>query len=219
MYAALGGRPDISFAVALLSRFNQDPQIQHLTAVKRVLRYLKHTQSARLVFKRSSAEENLLYEFVDSDWANAKDRKSILGGYIYILAGAAVSWVSKKQSLVALSTEEAEYTAFTEASREGLWIKQLLDDITNCTTGPTERTPTIIYADNQAAIKHVKSEGITARTKHFDIRLHHSRDHQKAGAIDFQYIKSSENTADILTKGLAAEAHRRHVKGLGICGI
>ena len=76
--------------------------------------------------------------------------------------------------------------------------------------------PTTIYADNQAAIKHAKLEGVTARTKHFDIRLQHSRDLQQKGILNLTYIKSSKNTADIFTKGLPTPAHQRHVKGLGL---
>ena len=110
MYAALGTRPDISYAVGLLSRFNSDPRTRHLTAAKRVLRYLKRTKDLKLEYKQTGRK---LQGFVDSDWANEKDRKSI-GGYTFTLGGAAVSWASKKQTIVAQSTEEAEYTAFTE---------------------------------------------------------------------------------------------------------
>jgi plasmid maintenance system killer protein len=231
MYAALGGRPDISYAVSLLSRFNVDPRTRHLTAAKRVLRYLKRTKNLKLAYKSTGKE---LYGFVDSDWGNSKGRKPV-GGYTFTLGGAAISWCSKKQSLVALSTEEAEYTAFTEGSREVLWLRQLLSDINNRGEMPVpimmegsggsgcdmadERSgkPTTIFADNQAAIGHVTSAIETsARSKHFDIRLQHSRDHQRKGTINFTYIKSSENTADILTKGLPIEAHQRHVKGLGL---
>jgi hypothetical protein len=224
MYAAVGGRPDISYAVGLLSRFNVDPRNRHLTAAKRVLRYLKHTKDLKLIYRPTGKD---LYGFVDSDWGNPKERKSV-GGYIFTLGGAAISWCSKKQSLVALSTEEAEYTAFTEGSREVLWLRQLLSDINNRLEPPIpimtdtmadERSgpPTTIYADNQAAIGHVTSATETsARTKHFDIRLQHSRDLQRKKAINITYIKSSENTADILTKRLPIEAHRRHVKGLGL---
>jgi hypothetical protein len=113
-----------------------------------------------------------------------------------------------------------------------LWLKQLLFDINNRhlkipvpimmegDAGADERAgkPTTIYADNQAAIGHVTSSAaISTRTKHFDIRLQHSRDHQRKGTINLIYVKSSENTADILTKGLPIEAHQRHVKGLGLC--
>jgi hypothetical protein len=132
MYAALGGRPDISYAVGLLSRFNVNPRKRHLTAAKRVLRYLKRTKGLKLAYKATGKD---LTGFVDSDWAKSRDRKSV-GGYIFTLGGAAISWNSKKQSLVSLSTEEAEYSSFTEGSRELLWLRQLLYDINNRETPP-----------------------------------------------------------------------------------
>lgn len=183
----------------------------------------KKTKDLKLVYSREP-EDNL--RFVDADWANSGNRKSV-GGYAFLLGGAAISWAPKKQSFVALSTEEAEYTAFTEASSETLWFRQILLDIENRGNQPETGTsnlnseplapgPTTIYADNQAAIKHAKSEGMTARTKHFDMRLQHSRDLQHKGALNFAYTKSSENTADIFTKGPPAPAHQRHVERLGL---
>ena len=212
MYAALGTRPDISYTVGLLSRFNSDPRTRHLTAAKRVLRYLKRTKDLKLEYKQTGKK---LQGFVDSDWANEKDRKSI-GGYTFTFGGAAVSWASKKQTIVAQSTEEAEYTAFTEGSREALWIRQLLLDIEDTGTLAESTGTTTIYADNQAALKHVRTGGITARNKHFDIRLQHSRDNQAKGTITFEYIKSDDNTADIFTKALPLPAHQRHLEGLGL---
>ena len=219
MFAALGGRPDISYAVNLLSRYNINPRTRHLSTAKRILRYLKKTKNLKLIYTGSKPEYAELHGFVDADWANSEDRKSV-GGYVFLFGGAAISWSSKKQSLVALSTEEAEYTAFTEASRETLWLHQILLDIENRGLGnhwqPENKSTTLIYADNQAAIKHAATEGITARTKHFDIRLQHSRNLQHKGVLKFAYVKSSRNTADIFTKGLPAPTHQRHVKNLGL---
>ena len=207
MYAAQMTRPDICYAVGLLSRFNTNPRTRHLTAAKRVLRYLKKTKNKKLTYTNPNSN---LHGFVDADWANSSDRKSV-GGYVYLLNNTAISWSSKKQSLVALSTKEAEYTAFTEASREALWLRRLLQDIEK-----HEPETTTIFADNQAAIKHTTTEGITARTKHFDTQLRHSRDLQQKRIVNFTYVKSENNTADLLTKGLPAPAHRRHVERLGL---
>ena len=222
MYAAIGTRPDISYVVGLLSSYNANPRTRHLTAAKRVLRYLKKTKDLKLVY--TGTGKNDLHGFVDSDWAKSQDRKSI-GGYAFTLGNAAISWSSKKQTLVAQSTKEAEYTAFNEASREALWLRQLLLDINNRGSQPDPSQPdpespaanaTVIYADNQGAIKHVNTEGITARTKHFDIYLKHARDLQQKGIVQFTYVQSTENTADILTKGLPVPSHRRHVENLGL---
>ena len=98
-----------------------------------------------------------------------------MGGYVFSHGRAAVSWASKKQTLVALPTEEAEYTG------EALWIRQLLSNIGLIDLDNASAAIITIYADNQSALKHVRTEGITARTKHFDIRLQHSRDNQSKG--------------------------------------
>ena len=219
MYAAIGTRPDISYAVGLLSSYNANPRTRHFTAAKRVLRYLKKTKDLKLIYTGTGKNDSDLHGFVDSDWAKSRDRKSI-GGYAFMLGNAAISWSSKKQSLVAQSTKEAEYMAFNEASREALWLRQLLLDINNRGSQPDPEPPaadtTVIYADNQGAIKHVNTEGITARTKHFDIYLKHARDLQQKEIVQFTYVQSAENTADILTKGLPVPSHRRHVKNLGL---
>jgi hypothetical protein len=125
MYVALATRPDISFAVAALSRYNSRPFTSHLTAAKRVLRYLKATKDYRLHY--SSAETSLT-GYTDSEWASdSADRKS-QGGHVFISNGP-ISWQSRKQDLVAISTLEAEYIACSEASREGRWLLQLYKDL------------------------------------------------------------------------------------------
>ena len=208
--------------MGLLSSYNASPRTRHLTAAKRVLRYLKKTKNLKPVYTAGNSKHDYgLYGFVDSDWAKSQDRKPI-GGYVFMLGNAATSWSSKKQTLVDLSTKEAEYTAFTEASREALWLRQLLSDINNRESQPdseplaADAIGTVIYADNQGAIKHANTEGITARTKHFDIYLKHARDLQQKEIVRFTYIQSAENTADILTKGLPALSHCWHVESLGL---
>ena len=116
-----------------------------------------------------------------------------------MLCNAAISRSSKRQTLVTLSTEDAEYTAFTEASREALWLRQILLDVDSRGLG--------------RAIKanHTDTEGITARIKHFDIYLKRARNLQQKGVVQFTYIKSTENTADIFTKGLPLPGHRQHI--------
>ena len=125
MYIALATRPDISFAVAALSRYNSRPFARHLTAAQRVLRYLKVTKDFCLRY--NSTGPNTLIGYTDSEWASdSADRKS-QGGHIFISNGT-ISWQSRKQDLVATSTLEAEYIACSEASREGRWLLQLCKD-------------------------------------------------------------------------------------------
>jgi hypothetical protein len=147
MYAALGTRPDIAYAVSVLSRYNSKPYTSQLTAAKRVLRYLKGTADAKLVFPgRASADIPVLIGYTDSDYTmDRADRKS-QGGYIFHTNGAPISWQSRKQRLVALSTTEAEYIACSEATREARWLSRLHQQVTG-----QDATPLPVYTDSAGA--------------------------------------------------------------------
>ncbi|XP_063775439.1 uncharacterized protein LOC134910976 [Pseudophryne corroboree] len=127
MYVSIETRPDITHAVSRASQFANNPGRQHWIAVKRILRYLKGTSSLKLRFTRST--DNSLKVFCDTDWASDEDDRCSYTGYLFALAGAAVSWASRKQPTVALSTAEAEYRALTETSKEALWIKESLCEL------------------------------------------------------------------------------------------
>ena len=227
MYAALGTRPDIAFAVTKLSQYNHEPRTSHLTAAKRVLRYLKSTITYGLQFSKDANSRRLgpykLVVYTNSDWAgNPQDRKSI-SGYIFFL-GAPVSWKSKRQAIIATSTTEAEFSADLKVSKQALWLRQLVEDIsyprdlsatpsTNSKAQSTEENQDAsypvynhgcitIYSDSERAIATVKSEGITTRNKHFDIRLLKSRELQQHGVVDFTFSRSELNKADGFTKSL-----------------
>ena len=132
-----------------------------------------------------------------------------------MIRGAAISRSPEKQPIVALSTGRTEYTAFSEARREILWLRQILLGIEprGNQTNESDSSSHTIY---MPTTKHADSEGITARTKNFYVRLQHSRDLQHKGMLKFTYTKSSRNTADIFTKWLHAPAHRQHKERLGL---
>jgi hypothetical protein len=139
MYAALGTRPDITYAVIALSLYNSRPLTVHLTAAKRVLRYLKTTRTAKVHYSTDGVTE--LHGYTDADWAgDSADRKS-QGVYTFIMGGAAVSWQSRKQPLIALSTLEAEYIACSDAVRETKWLLQLAKEVDFHTRPPRARPP------------------------------------------------------------------------------
>ena len=173
MYIALATRPDISYAVSALSRYNSRPFTSHLTAAKRVLRYLKTTAHRRLHFGDSSGSGKLT-SHTDSDWANSKDRKS-QGGHVFIVSGGVVSWQSRKQDLVAAAALEAEYIACPEASRRARWLQQLQRDIEDQPDGHIDE-PLPIYTDSQGALTHITAGITKTRTKHIDVCYHNSRD-------------------------------------------
>ncbi|XP_063797797.1 uncharacterized protein LOC134965222 [Pseudophryne corroboree] len=124
MYASIGTRPDITHVVNRASQFANNPGRQHWIAVKRILRYLKGTSSLKLKFTRSS--DTSLKVFYDADLGSDEDDRSSYTRYLFALAGAAISWASRKQPTVALSTIESEYMALTETSEEVLWIRETL---------------------------------------------------------------------------------------------
>ena len=135
MYLAVSTRPDIAFTVNSLARFNSNPQKDHWTALKRVLRYLKGTINIGILYKQDGSDKCIGYS--DADWAgDTSDRKST-SGYIFMFSGGPISWSSKKQKCVALSTAEAEYVALSGAAQECLWLRQLEKELGCSSEGPT----------------------------------------------------------------------------------
>jgi hypothetical protein len=210
MYGMLCTRPDIAFAVQQISQFSSNPSTTHLQVAKRILRYLKGTISNGITYRRSSGSQDPIVGYCDSDFANGEDRKSIAGD-VFLLAGGAIGWKSKKQPTVALSTCEAEHGAVTTAAKEFLWLCQLTKDL-----GCPQYAPTIQYSDNQDAIAVAKNPESHARTKHIDVKLHFIRQHVEEGRIDLRYCPTDEMVADILTKALPREKHLKFGRSMGM---
>ena len=181
---------------------------------KRTLRYLKQTKDLGISYTRTEdSRSNSPYGFTDSDWAgDTGDRKST-GGYTFILANAAVSWKSKKQNIVALSSTEAEYIACSEAAKEAIWIRRLYSELL---TKTSPSAPILLYADNQSAVQLVKNNRFHERTKHIDTKYHHMRDTLAQGLITIEHISTHNMTADILTKALVRETYWKHLHRLGL---
>lgn len=158
LYLAVTSRPDIAFAVSKLSQFNINPGKSHWIAAKRVLRYLKQTSNLGLYF-RSTPDD--IKGFVDANWAsNVDDRKSFTG-YFFKLSNSALSWEVKKQQTVALSSAEAEYMALAEASKEAIYLANLIEEI-----HPRKNAPIVLFNENQSAQIMAKSETFNNRSKH-----------------------------------------------------
>jgi len=141
---------------------------------------------------------------VDSDFAGCKDTRRSTEGTIFIVTGGPVSWESKQQDTVALSTVEAEYMAFLQTMTQAIWISKYFDEV-----GLPTQKPIVIHADNSGAISNSINHKNYRRTKYIDMRHHFVKEHTKSGEIVFQYIPSTENIADILTKSLPYEATRK----------
>ena len=212
MYAAVATRPDISFAVSTLSQFLENPGEVHWEAVKRVFRYLAGTKTHALTY---GGERHELTGYTDADGASQDHRRAI-SGFAYLIDGGAVSWRSRKQELVTLSTAEAEYVAATHAAKEGIWLRRLISEL----FGPIN-DPTPLYCDNQAALTLATTDNFHARTKHIDIRYHFIRHEVDSGAFKLIYCPTDDMVADILTKPLPGWKVKAHSAALGLrsaCG-
>lgn len=196
LYAAVSTRPDIAEAVGVLCKFNSCPTEIHMTAAKRVLRYLKGTMDLGLVFAKVGEP---MVGYTDADYANDDDRHS-KSGVVFINAGSPISWSSKRQSVIALSTAESEYIALFEGVVEGVWLHQLLSDI-----GSKLSDAMTICVDNQSAIAIANNNKTSKRTKHIDVKYHYIREAIDNEKVRTQFCPSAENIADIFTKPLPRE--------------
>ena len=187
-------RPDIMLSGGICARFQSAPKEIHYMAVKRIFRYLAHTPNFSLWYPKG-ANFNLV-GYSDSDWAgDCVERKSMSGGCQF-LGRSLVSWSSKKQNCVSLSSTEAEYVAAASCCAELLWMRQTLKDY-----GVTcDKVP--LLCDNQSAIKISLNPVQHSKTKHIDIRHHFIREHIKLGDIEVHFIHTEEQLADIFTKPL-----------------
>ena len=152
-----------------------------------------------------------LVGFADADGASQDHRRAI-SGYVFMVDGGAVSWSSKKQELVTLSTTEAEYVAATHAVKEALWLRRLISDL----FPDGLSAPTTLYGDNQSAIALAHGGQYHSRTKHIDIRYHFIRYIIEAGSIKLIYCPTDEQTADTLTKALPSTKVKHFAAAMGL---
>ncbi|XP_052753685.1 uncharacterized protein LOC128201265 [Galleria mellonella] len=206
MYLSCATRPDISFAVSYLSKFCSCAASSHMSAVKRLLKYLKGTIDARLTFKKSKSE---LVAYADADWGANADGHSFTG-YTLIYAGGTISWQACKQRCVALSTAEAEYIAICEAAKDVMFVKGLYGELTGhvgCVT---------IFSDSQSARSLTYSPVIGKRSKHINIKFHYVRELAEGKDIKVEYCDTGSMPADVLTKSLGAIKHSYCVQRMGL---
>jgi hypothetical protein len=206
-WAALATRPDIAFAVATVARFAANPGPAHWEAVKRIYRYLAGTRNLWLSYGET---RRTLVGYADADGSMAEDRRAITG-YAFLIDGGAVSWSSKRQEIVSLSTTESEYVAATHGMKEALWLRSLLSEL----FGPISEATTL-FSDNQAAIALTKDHQYHARTKHIDVRYHFIRWVIERGSLRLVYCPTEDMVADALTKALPSAKVKHFAAGLGL---
>lgn len=209
MWLQVSTRPDLSFTVNLLSRFSNNPGILHWNALKYTIGYIKGTLDYSITYYRDGSLHP--HGYVDADFAGDRDTRRSTEGYIFFVAGGAVSWASKRQETVALSTVEAEYMAFTRATQQALWMDKYLDEV-----GLSPERPAPILADNNSAIANSKNNKNHKRTKHIDVKHHFVKEKVDSNLVQFTYIPSKSNLADILTKPLARDATLYCTRGIGL---
>ena len=190
-------RPDLSYIVTKLSQYLAKPTLLHLNQAKHVLRYLKGTVDRNLIFRKSKDPLNLS-GYCDADWGASEDRRSITGyGFRLCIEGPLVSWKSRKQATVALSTCEAEYMSLA-AAQEAKFLFQFLEGVLD-TSRNVFRSVTL-YCDNQGALALAKNPVPHQRSKHIDIKYHYVRSEIQRQFLHIVYVTSKDNLADIFTK-------------------
>ena len=202
-------RPDIAFAVSMVSQFMHRPYKENLEAAYRILRYLKSSPGKGLLFKKG--DNRSVEAFTDADWAGSiTDRKST-SGYCTYVWGNLVTWRSKKQNVVARSSVEAEYRAMANGVCEILWIRRVLHELKLKVSYPMK-----LFCDNKAAISIAHNPVQHDRTKHIEVDRHFIKENLEMGVICIPFVKSEDQIANILTKGLFKPAFECLVHKLGM---
>ena len=211
MYLAVATRPDIAYAVFRLGSYMANPSMSHWAAAKRVLRYLSGTRSYGITYHASEVRpgENQFFGYSDTSYANNDDATSI-SGYVFSMGGGAITWGSRKQTSVSLSSTESEYVALADVAWEVTWLRNLLEGL-----GYKQCTPTKLYGDNNGALAIAQNPQYHKCTKHFDTRNHYIRQKVKEKVIEIKYCPMSKMTADIFTKALPKPKFQLHRTELG----
>ncbi|XP_062014728.1 secreted RxLR effector protein 161-like [Rosa rugosa] len=203
-------RPDLMFSISLISRYMERPTELHTQAAKKILRYLKGTAELGIAYRRGGEEK--LVGFADSDYAGDIDDRKSTSGYVFMLGTGAVSWSSKKQPVVTLSTTEAEFIAAAYCACQGVWLRRILEKI-----GHAQSKCTTIYCDNSSAIKLSKNPVMHGRSKHIDVRFHFLSDLTKEGIVELVHCNTQEQVSDIMTKPLKLVSFLKLRDKLGMC--
>jgi len=216
MYLMLGTRPDLAFTVMSLARHSHHPTKRHWKALHRVFRFIRFTKDWTISYTGTDDGAQGLVAFSDADHAANKDDRRSITGSVITFANGPVAWSSKQQSSVALSSTEAEYMALTHTATSVVWLSSLLNELDLPQLAHLKDRTIVINMDNQSAIRMSKSEGVSSRSKHIDVRYHYIKEEIASGRIDVAYQPSVDLVADLLTKPLSSEQHERLSRFMGI---
>ena len=204
-------RPNISYSVRVCARYQANPKESHMTTLKRIIKYVKTTIDFSVWYSKDT--NDVLAGYFDTDWAgNADDRKSTLGGCFYV-GNSLVSWMSKKQNSIFLSTVEAKYIAVGSCCTQLLWMQKLLHDYGICQEHLT------IYCDNTSAINIFKNPVQHSQTKHIEIRHHFIRELVEDGTLTLEFIHTDDQKANFFTKPFDSKQFEFLCQNIGVISM
>lgn len=210
MYLMSCTRPDLAYAVSRLSRYTSNPSSEHWKSITRLLRYVRYTREYGLHYESYPV---VIEGYSDANWiSDIKDSRST-SGYVFTLGGAAISWKSSKQTVIARSTMESEFIALDKCGEEAEWLRQFVEDIPRW---PKPVTAICIHCDSQSAIGRAQSTMYNGKSRHIRRRHNTIRQLLSTGVISIDYVKSKDNIADPLTKGLSRDLVYKSSRGMGL---
>ncbi|RVW82714.1 Retrovirus-related Pol polyprotein from transposon RE1 [Vitis vinifera] len=192
-------RPDLAYALSVVSQYMHNPGEQHMNAVMHILRYLKNTPRKRILFAKNVDHQNIEV-YIDADWAGAVDDRRSTSGYFTFVGGNLVTWKSKKQNVVARSSAEAEFRGMTLGLCEALWLRLLLQDL-----GYLSRQPIRLFCDNKAACDIAHNPVQHDRTKHVEVDRFFIKEKLDDKIVELPKIRSEDQLTDILTKAVSSQ--------------
>ncbi|GAB2281827.1 hypothetical protein Dimus_039497 [Dionaea muscipula] len=205
-------RPDVAYAVSVVSQFMQAPSRDHMDAVHRILRYLKGSPGKGLLFAKRSHLDVAGYS--DADWAGDQTTRRSTSGYFTFVGGNLVTWRSKKQKVAARSSAEAEFRGMAQGICELLWVRRVLRDL-----GVGSSKPMALYCDNEAAIAIAHNPVQHDRTKHVEVDRHFIKEKLDRRDVSLPFVKSSDQLADVLTKTVPSRDFSSSIDKLGMIDI
>ncbi|CAH1414926.1 unnamed protein product [Lactuca virosa] len=211
MYAMTCTRPDVAFALSMVSRYQGNPGKAHWTAVKNILKYLRTTKDWILTL--GGSDDLRVVGYSDASFQTDRDKFRSQSGWVFTLNGGAITWKSSKQETVADSTCESEYIAASEAAKEAIWLRNFIGDLG---VVPAIKEPMEIFCDSNSAVALAKEPRDHGRSRHIDRKYHFIRHKIEEGLLVAKRVSSDENPADPLTKGLTRVKHLQHARRIGL---